>query len=57
MFQAITTFSQELVEVTNGLLIGTHVRSAHLGKGSIHAFERVHVFDQSDLSRSILGQQ
>lgn len=52
LFQFLTTFSQKLVEVTDSLLIGTYVGSAHLEKSSIDTFERVQVLGQSDLGRS-----
>ena len=51
-FQSITTLGQKLVEVTDGLLVGTHVCSAHLGKSSIHTFEGIQVLSQPDLGRS-----
>lgn len=52
LFQFLAALGQKLVEVTNGLLIGTHVCRTHLGKSSIHTFERIQVLGQSDLGGS-----
>ena len=52
LFQFLAALGQKFVEVTNGLLIGTHVGRAHLGKSSIHTFERIQVLGQSDLGGS-----
>ena len=52
-FDLLTPTGQELVEVTDGLLIGAQVGVGHVGKGSIDTFERVQVLGQSDLRRPI----
>ena len=52
IFQFLATVGQKLVEVTYGLLIGTQVCSAHLGKSSVYTFQRIQVLAQSNFVRS-----